>query len=71
MIVSMQKGHPQESESGASPKRDELLTAWLVLFKLKINGIASDELEGPIMDLLRIIDTEQGKLIDEQEASHG
>jgi len=53
------------------PKRDELLTAWLVLFKLKINGIASDELGGPIMDLLRIIDTEQGKLIDEQEASHG
>jgi len=53
------------------PKRDELLTAWLVLFKLKINGIASDELEGPIMDLLRIIDAEQGKLIDEQEASHG
>lgn len=53
------------------PKRDELLTAWIVLFKLKINGIASDELEGPIMDLLRIIDTEQCKLIDEQEASHG
>jgi len=53
------------------PKRDELLTAWLVLFKLKINGISSDELGGPIMDLLRIIDTEQGKLIDEQEASHG
>lgn len=53
------------------PKRDELLTAWLVLFKLKINGIAPDELEGPIMNLLRIIDTEQGKLIDQQEASHG
>lgn len=53
------------------PKRDELLTAWLVLFKLKINGIASNELEGPIMDLLRIIDTEQGKLIEKQEASHG
>ena len=53
------------------PKRDELLTAWLVLFKLKINGIVPDELEGPIMNLLRIIDTEQGKLIDEQEASHG
>ena len=53
------------------PKRDELLTAWLVLFKLKINCIAPDELEGPIMNLLRIIDTEQGKLIDQQEASHG
>jgi len=53
------------------PKRDELLTAWIVLFKLKTNGIASDELEGPIMDLLRIIDTEQGKLIDEQETSRG
>jgi len=46
------------------PKRNELLTAWIVLFKLKINGIAPDELEGPIMNLLRLIDSEQGKLID-------
>jgi len=48
------------------PKREELLTTWITLYKLQVNGVADRDQCQKIADILRLVDKEQSRLLNDK-----